>query len=196
MLIHKLLKPSLCMVRVRGLEPPEYSFLDCPLCHSSTPAYLQSFRTSLLRSRTLGFRSCTAFTLGMSAHPRFTTIPLLRNSEIYLIGWLDLLEEYIGETLRLVSALTTTSPIPYCHHSWSGLYILVMYARLKVPSYRTSWFVNTLWCASSRCHLFATLQRLGEGERARTSDQKIKGLLLYQLSYTPIFIFYTFLNFL
>ena len=34
-------------------------------------------------------------------------------------------------------------PIPYCHHSRSGLYILVMYARLKVPSYRTSWFVNT-----------------------------------------------------
>ena len=69
MLIHKLLKPSLCtvsyiaagvpasfeslfcslgltiqpLVRVRGLEPPEYSFLDCPLCHSSTPAYVLTF---------------------------------------------------------------------------------------------------------------------------------------------------------
>ena len=32
MLIYKSLKPSLCMVRVRGLEPPEHSFLDCSLC--------------------------------------------------------------------------------------------------------------------------------------------------------------------
>ena len=70
-------------------------------------------------------------------------------------------------------------PIPYCHHSWSGLYILVMYARLKVPSYRTSWFVNTLWCASSRCHLFATLQRLGADGEARTLDSLIKSQVLY-----------------
>ena len=29
---YKLLKPSLCMVRVRGLEPPEHGFLDRSLC--------------------------------------------------------------------------------------------------------------------------------------------------------------------
>ena len=28
----KLLEPSLCMVRVRGLEPPEHGFLDRSLC--------------------------------------------------------------------------------------------------------------------------------------------------------------------
>ena len=44
MLIYKSLKPSLCMVRVRGLEPPEHGFLDRSLCHSGTPAYVSFYR--------------------------------------------------------------------------------------------------------------------------------------------------------
>lgn len=48
----------------------------------------------------------------MSTHPRFITILLLRNSEIYLISWLDLSEEYIGGTLGSTSAPTATCRSP------------------------------------------------------------------------------------
>lgn len=48
MLIYKLLKPSLCMVRVRGLEPPEYGVLGRSLYHSSTPANITRNRVLVI----------------------------------------------------------------------------------------------------------------------------------------------------
>ena len=75
-LVWRPLELSVHMVRVRGLEPPEYSFLDCSLCHSSTPAYVRSNK-----------KSCPCC---------FITTALLRNSDKYLISWLDLSEEYIS----------------------------------------------------------------------------------------------------
>ena len=144
MLIHRLLRPSLC---TNGAGERTWTS-----------------RTRLLRPLSMPIR----------VHPHMYWLSSVITTIPVRIWWLvpNQLVRLFGRTYRWDFRLYFSShchvPIPYCHHSWSRLYILVMYARLKVPSYRTSWFVNTLWCASSRCHLFATLQRLGAEGGSRT----------------------------
>ena len=82
------------------------------LSYDSICKLYRVYRTSRLRSRTRGFRSCTAFTLKDTPHPYLITTVLLRNSDKYLISWLDLSKEYIGGTLGSTSAPTATCRSP------------------------------------------------------------------------------------
>lgn len=93
------------MVRVRGLEPPEHGFLDRSLCHSGTPAYVLEGFCLVAKVPSEMLRYSLKFSKPI------TTI-LLRNSDKYLIGWLDLSEEYIGGTSGSTSAPTATCRSP------------------------------------------------------------------------------------
>ena len=86
----------------------------------------------------------------MTSHPRFITIPLLRNSEIHLISWLDFSEEHIGGTLGSTSAPTATCRSPIATTAGRG-YIFSL-CMVSVERFELSTIRLKVECATAAPH--------------------------------------------